>query len=314
METKNLEIEYRKNAPFHAQLCRIERMAPHYHATSEEIIFCLEGQVNYVAGAQKGVLSEGQVFSIDFEDIHYLYSDVPNTVLIFHLDLTGLDRPWEELQYFVFACESTHCFPYQQSSLNKVKDLILALSLEYLTGCPHLEEDRNTANVLLELLIKIFNYYNYFNPVDYMDEAQRERFNTILRYCMENYNKKITLSVLAESVHVSKTYLSQYIRNTSYFNFSYMLKAIRFYKAEFLLLTTQMSNSEISFACGFSDPKYLYAAFESLLGCSPYMHRMNYRAYMSLQESCETLSAEEAADQVRRRIIDWHIDKYILYL
>ena len=312
MDIKHIEIDYREGIPFHAEICEIERIAPHYHNTSLEILFCLKGEVNYVAGAQKGVISGGQVFSIDFEDIHYLYSDVPNMVLIFHLDLTGMYRPWEELKYIVFACESTHCFPHQYDPMNKVKDLMLALSLESLTGCFHPEESRDAANTLLDYLIRYFNYYNYHNPDGHMNENLMERFYNILRYCFENYKKKITVSDLAESVHISKTYLSQYIKSTSYFSFTFMLKAIRCYKAEYLLLTTHMSNSEIAYACGFSDPKYLYSAFESIWGCSPHTHRKNYRAYMSLTESYQTLSAEDAANQVRKHIIDWHIEKYIL--
>ena len=312
MDIKHVEIRYHEKAPFHAEICRIEKMAPHYHDTSLELLFCLEGEVNYVAGAQRGVITEGQVFSIDFEVIHYLYSDVPNTVLIFHLDLTGMNRPWEELQYFLLACESTHCYPYQISSMNKVKDLMLALSLEYFTGCSHPEESRATANALLELLIRHFNYYNYYNPDDYMDEELQERFYHILRYCFDHYTKKITLSDLAEAVHISKNYLSQYIRNTSFVSFTFMLKVLRCYKAERLLLTTRMSNAEIAFACGFSDSKYLYSAFESIWGYSPYSHRKSYRAYMRQQESSQKLSTEEAAAQVRNQIIDWHMNKNML--
>ena len=312
MDIKHIEIEYNKKAPFHAEICSIERMAPHYHNTSLEILFCLEGSVSFVAGTQKETISEGQVFSIDREVIHYLYSDVPNKVLIFHLDLTGMSRPWEELCYIMFTCESEHCFSYQLDPLKKVKDLILALSLEFFNGCVHPEESSIAADTLVELLLRYFNYYNYYNPDDYIDKALWQRAYNILRYCFENYNRKITASDVAEFAHISRSYLSQYLRNTPFLSFSNILKYARCFRAEHLLLSTNMSNSEIAFACGFSDSKYLYSAFNQLWGCSPYTHRKNYRTYMNQQESYSALDAEDAADRVCRYIIDWHIDKFIL--
>lgn len=313
MEIKQEEIKYNNQVPFNAQICSIDRMAPHYHETSLELIFCLEGSINYVAGLQKGTVSSGQIFSIDCEDIHYLYSDVPNTVLIFHMDLTDMDKQWEDLHYIFFSCESAHCFPYQQASMNRVKDMILALSVEHFADNPHPEESRQTANELLELLIRYFNVYNYYNPDDYMNEVLRDRFYSILRYCFENYNKKITVAHLAEHTHINKNYLSQYIGNTSFGSFSSMLKNIRCYKAERLLLTTSMPNTEIAYACGFSDPKYMYSAFETWWGCSPHTHRKNYRKYMSQQESYEILDTDDSAIRVQNYIINWHLEKIILH-
>lgn len=311
MNIKHVEINYNQNTPFSAQICHIDKLAPHYHETSLEIVFCLKGSVNYVSGFHKGTICEGQVFSIDCEDIHYLYSDVPNTVLVLHLDLLNMNRPWDELQCIYFACNNTHYFPYQQPALTKVKDIVLALSFEYFTGCPHLEEDRLTANELLEILLRYFNFYNYHNPDDYMNEDLHDRFYSITRYCYDNYDKKITISQLAEHAHIHPNYLSQYIGKSSFISFTTMLKIVRCYKAERLLLTTDMPNSEIAYACGFSDPKYLYSAFSHWWECSPHAHRKNYRTYMNSEESYRILDTGAAADALSSYIIKWHIEKTV---
>lgn len=311
MNVKHIEINYKQNTPFSAQICHIDKIAPHYHETSLEIIFCLDGSVNYVSGFHKGTICGGQVFSIDCEDFHYLYSDVPNTVLILHLDLLNMDKPWEDLHYIYFACNNADYFSYQHTALNKVKDIVLALSFEYFTGCPHLEKDMQAVNDLLDTLIRYFNFYNYHTPDDYMNEDLRDRFYSIIRYCSENYNRKITVSELAEHTHIHPNYLSQYIGKTSFMSFTTMLKIVRCYKAEHLLLTTDMSNSEIAYACGFSDPKYLYSAFSRWWGCSPHTHRKNFRNQMHLKESYSILDADASANILTSYIIKWHIDKII---
>lgn len=312
MEIKYDRITYTKDMPCSAEICSIGRLSPHYHETSLEFVYCLEGSVNFVAGFQSGTLHKGEICSIDCEDIHYLYSDVPNTALIFHTDLSDMDIPWEKLRYIFFACESFHCFPYQQAAMREVKDIILALSMEHFTKTSDFGKCRSAVSRLMHLMIRYFNFYNYENTDDYINEELHERFYRIIQYCFENYSHKISLSQVAEHTHVNKNYLSQYIRRTPFRSFSNMLKDIRCYKAERLLLTTDMSNTEISYTCGFSDPKYLYSAFEQWWGCSPRTHRCRYHKYMSQDAVVTVYDASDSADCLRSFIIDWHIDKTLM--
>lgn len=296
-------ISYETNSPYSIQLLNISHMNPHFHRKELELVYCLEGHVDLVAGHQKVRIHAGEIFSIDYRDIHYIYSTKRNVTLIFHLDLTRLDIPFETLSNIFFSCESNHCYPYQIPAMNRVKDILLTLAYGSIPASETLP------NKLLSTLLDYFNWFNYENQTSQMNLELHERFYRVLNYCYNNYNKKITISQLAESEHITKNYFSQFINKTVFRSFSSMIKYIRCYEAEQLLLNTEMSIADISYACGFSDSKYLYAAFRQWWGTTPAEHRLNYASYMKEPESIEPIEQSDAQLFLREYITEWHIEK-----
>ncbi len=276
------EIEYIEGIPVEASLCRVDRSLPHSHPHDLEIVYCLRGAVHLVASDQRATLLPGQLHSIDYRDIHYLYADAENEdnlVLIFHLDLRHIPYEWEQIRYVFFACESNHCYAYQQDAMNAVKDMILSFSYGYLTKDYAPERYAGPVEFFSFYLLQYFNWFNYNNQDEYMNEELYERFHRVLAYCIDHYDEKISISQLAAKEHISKNYFSQFISHTVFKSFSTMIKYIRCYEAEYLLLTTDKPNAEIAYECGFSDPKYFYSAFRQLWGRTPSEHRSSYRKY-----------------------------------
>ncbi|MBQ6370336.1 MAG: helix-turn-helix transcriptional regulator [Firmicutes bacterium] len=329
------KIEYADGIPVEASLCRIDRSLPHCHPGDLEIVCCIEGELHLVASDQVATLLPGQIHSIDYRDIHYLQADGDNLALIFHLDLQNIPYDWEQIKYVFFACESNHCFAYQRDAMEAVKDMILSFSYGYLTGAYSPDMYAGPVEFFSFYLLQYFNWFNYENQDEYMNEDLYERFHRVLAYCMEHYNEKISISQLARAEHISKNYFSQFIAGTVFKNFSTMIKYIRCYEAEHLLLTTDKPNAEIAYECGFSDPKYFYAAFKQLWGCTPSEHRIKYETYykdclvhyqerqaakagQSPDEDMFTdddipgqkkVKNEIAADLVRKIMADWHLKK-----
>ena len=167
---------------------------------------------------------------------------------------------------------------------------------------------------LMDVLLQYFNWFNYENQDDYMNVELYERFHRVLAYCVDNYNQKITVSQLAAMENINRNYFSQFIGKTIFSSFSNMVNYIRCWHAEDLLLTTDMPNAEISYACGFSDPKYFYAAFKDLWGCTPSEHRQQYEEYYQecLRDPVNkkhetTLDDAGAASILKDFIIQWHL-------
>ena len=293
---------------FDARILRITRTEPHFHNSDLELIFCLDGEVTLTAGHQHVTLQAGDLFSVDYMDIHYLQSDGDNLVLIFHIDLMRTPVPWERLQYQFLACETVHCSPYQREAMRRVKDLIFALSVVCLTKdfSPAFDAP---AESLIRTLIIDFNQLRYETPAEISNNVNIERFERILAYCCENYNRKITVAGLAEAEHIDANYFSRFIRNTIFISFDSMLKFIRCYEAEHLLLTTDLSNTEISYRCGFSNPRYFYSAFDAWWGCTPNEHRERYRAYMEQPYVMTAIDPAEALPLLRDFITRWHVEK-----
>ena len=266
MKLKEYKLKYKNNLPFQAELSKVTNLVPHRHDKELELVYCLEGTVNLEAADQKETLHAGQLHSIDFADIHCLWSDDDNTTLIFHLDLTLMPN-WEYLENIFFACEDQHLYPYQRPAMAAVKDIVLSLSYAYFTDDLNESErfDKPLAE-LIDVLLTYFNWFNYENQDDYMNVELYERFHRVLTYCINNYENKITVSQLASQENINRNYFSQFIGKTIFSSFSNMVNYIRCWHAEELLLTTDLPNAEISYACGFSDPKYFYEAFKDIWG------------------------------------------------
>lgn len=315
MKVHEYRIDYKSSLPFQAELTRVSNIIPHRHKSELELVYCLEGTVNLEAADQNATLHAGQLHSIDFADIHCLWSDDDNVTLIFHLDLERMSN-WKYLRHIFFACESLHLYPYQEQAMQQVKDTVLALSYEYLSGdLTPTERFEAPLQRLIDILLQYFNWFNYENQDDYMNIELYERFHRVLSYCIENYKDKITVSQLAQQENINRNYFSQFIGKTVFSSFSNMVNYIRCWHAEDLLLTTDLPNSEISYECGFSDPKYFYAAFKDLWGCTPSEHREQYESYYreciddSNKKNEATIYDRRAAVILRDYIVKWHLNK-----
>ncbi|MDO4518419.1 MAG: cupin domain-containing protein, partial [Bacillota bacterium] len=153
-------IDKKHDIPFDCSLCNIKKELPHKHESELELIYCLKGSVRLIAADQDFTICAGEIHSIDFGDIHYLSSTEDNTTLVFHIDLS-FHPEWNIIRHVFFACESLHCYPYQESAMREVKDIILSLSYKYFS-----ESSLDKVHYypllchLVDILFKYFNWYN----------------------------------------------------------------------------------------------------------------------------------------------------------
>lgn len=309
-------VPYGKNDPIHIELTRIRLCRPHFHSSSLEIIYCLEGSLRVHAGYQAPSIHAGEVYSIDCRDIHCLESEEDNLVLIMHLNLSYENRdplrpgPAEPdsqiLQYIYFACESISCQPYQIRPLQWLQEQMLAMACD-LAGGTRLLDHKKQYSRILQTLLRFFNFYTYLNHEYYINPDLYDRFYRILIYCHKNYSSKITLANLAEEEHISRNYVSQFLRRSTFTGFNSMLQYIRSYESEILLLTTDMPVAEVGYSCGFSDPKYYYAAFRRFWECTPTQHRRRMRNFLRREEQAEFLPLPESYSLLQQAAVRWLI-------
>jgi len=75
----------------------------------------------------------------------------------------------------------------------------------------------------------------------------------LMTYLLNSYTNDITLEHLAKELNYSKWYLSKVIANTFHCNFRSLINSYRIGMAQNLLLSSQMTVSEIAFECGFKN-------------------------------------------------------------
>ena len=310
---KPLVINYRSGFNYEAELCRVKHTIPHLHQYDIEIVYCLEGELTLVAGDTVTDLCSGGFFVIDFDESHFMKSENEALVLLFHIDLRRTFMDWDKLKLRMFLCNPAHCFSYQRAPMNALVDLTLALSAAHFSNEISAYKAEKPVDNIIEILTDYFDWFNYDNPDGYVNPELRERFYRSLEYCINNYTKKISASDLAVREHINPNYFSQFLATTVFNSFSYMVKYVRCFYAEHLLLQTDMPNYEIAYSVGFSDPKYFYPAFEYWWHRSPKEHRRLYQNQFSLCEKepsgVNIISGRAAAATVEKYISRWHLIK-----
>ncbi|MBP3372696.1 MAG: helix-turn-helix domain-containing protein [Clostridia bacterium] len=109
-----------------------------------------------------------------------------------------------------------------------------------------------------------------------LDENQVEsnvkrnlRMQKINEYIEQNYDRKLLLEEIAESQGLSLHYMSHFFKDNWGMSFQKYLQYFRCEKARELIVSTDMSITDISFVCGFSDSKYLRQGFRELYQLDP---------------------------------------------
>ncbi|GGG03598.1 AraC family transcriptional regulator [Paenibacillus abyssi] len=95
----------------------------------------------------------------------------------------------------------------------------------------------------------------------------------VIRYMHVHYRDALTLSGLAETFHFNETYLSEQIKRHAGVNFIDLLHEIRLRHACSLLVSTEMTVSDIAYEIGYGSSNTLYKAFQKYKGVTPGSYR-----------------------------------------
>ena len=104
------------------------------------------------------------------------------------------------------------------------------------------------------------------------DKNMDERMNEILNFIQENYTS-VTLEDLSEHFHLSKPYMSKYIKEKSGETFGDIVKNIRMKKAKTLLKNTSMTVENVSRTLGYDNVEHFSRSFKKVFNMTPMQFR-----------------------------------------
>lgn len=111
------------------------------------------------------------------------------------------------------------------------------------------------------------------NQLDSIKNITKDyRMNEILNFIQENYTS-ITLEDLSENFHLSKPYLSKYIKEKSGETFGDIVKNIRMKKAQALLRNTSMTVETVSKSLGYDNVEHFSRSFKKVFQMTPMQYR-----------------------------------------
>ncbi len=100
-----------------------------------------------------------------------------------------------------------------------------------------------------------------------------KRLQTIISYLNENYMHNITLDDIAAHIYISRSECSRFFRQATGQTLFGYLTQLRISRSCELLMSTDMSVSDIAYACGFSSQSYFSQRFRHIKGVSPEQFR-----------------------------------------
>ena len=235
------------------------------------IIYVLEGEVELTWVAGKQNLSKGEIEIINIlEPIAISSISADNIVLFYEIDMEFAKRYADEIDAITYNCNGTNFF----QSADKLKE-----QFNIKEKLIHLYEIYTAHNLQYklpsEVMSLMFLINDEFNDIRNLLEAnsnsdiQVQRFLRINRYLIDNTERKIHLSDIAQNEYLSPHYISKEFRRLFEKNFQTILDYYRMKNALRLLIITDDSVSKIAEKCGFSAMRYFNEKFKSFMGCTP---------------------------------------------
>ncbi|MDO4274380.1 MAG: AraC family transcriptional regulator [Eubacteriales bacterium] len=114
-------------------------------------------------------------------------------------------------------------------------------------------------------------------PVTLNDKANYDRIRAILQYIEKNYKYRITLTDIAEEIHLCKSECSRLFKRYMKVSlFEYILE-YRIQKSLPYLTDGSYTITEAAGKAGFNDPNYFTKVFIKIKGCSPSQYKKTLR-------------------------------------
>lgn len=297
-----------KDGPLYVQLCEIVHSKVHSHDNALELLVCLKGSFSIYCNHEKITLSESEIYTIDKNDMHCIWSDVSNAVLIIHIDLSESSIYNKKLMNSYIACEDLSCHPFQITKLNEVKSILLSFAYKkYFSDMPS-SKAYAVADRITDILTENFDWYSYMDQYLSTDKEIHERIIYVVNYCAVHYTEKLTISILAKALHMNENYFSQFFRHSPYGSFSQLVGFIRCVHATRFLLCSELSIVSIAQVCGFSDVKYMYKSFTYWWKMTPNEYRKWFSEYVKVPPEVRVITDSEAKELITTRGIQMLTD------
>lgn len=274
-------------------LSRYERGAFNWHWHPEiEITLILEGRISYQVNDQTYLLSSGDGLfcnanalhaghMIDGEDCYYL-STTFHPRIIYGFEGSVLQRKYvnpivtnPSIGSLVLR-EETGWQKEVLKNLHQIYQLYLESSVSF---------EMKVSQLLGTVWLSIYDHLDIkrIQSTQSTDSVRDiERLRAILSYIQEHYSDKITLSDIADEIHLCKSECCRFFKKYMDVSLFDYLMYYRIEKSLPLLARDSLSITEIAQRSGFSSPGYFARVFRQQINCSPSAYRRNSKGEKSI--------------------------------
>lgn len=284
MNTNETEEKRRHSSalvPFSYYKCRMPEyfasVPLHWHAELEMNVV-RRGRMDCIFGDKNLTAAEGDIVIIAPNVLHAIYphgdGDQEYDTIVFSTDMLGAsanDRSAAEcvLPLANGGFTAVHITPSHTyyNELMITADNIISCAAG---NAAHLDM------LMKSELLRLFWLLENVGDIDCRSRAETGNNSFIreaLEFITENYGENITVDMLSETVHLSKSYFMNRFRQAAGVGAIEYVTQYRIRMVCAQLLKTDKTVSEISFECGFRNLSNFNRQFKRLVGCTPNEYR-----------------------------------------
>jgi len=268
-------IKHTSDLPFNISIIPIKSEEYHYHKEIE-LIFILKGSVSYFVKGQKYKLSEHDLFWVNSLDMHSVFSESEESILLtLHLDQIFFDTYYENFSNFYYKYNDSindrnnHLYDSISSNLAKLMLCIIKLESDY---------KLKAINCVIEIILILLNNFKEENIQKLNSSLYKQtRLSDILKFIEKNYSSDLTLTSLSNEMHISPQYISKFFKDNLEIGFVDYINKLRITKSLHELLESNKSILDIAIEYGFNDHKAYNRAFRKEFDMTATEYKKEYK-------------------------------------
>lgn len=284
LPTLMLDDDYFDNAvKRNVYLLKHNRYTPEFEHTHVffEIVYVLTGSCKHTFLHETQTMKQGDLFLISPTVSHSIFVDDDSIIInilirrstiedIFFNTLRDNSIVADFFLGSIYMRNYSSFLIFHTDNDMEIRNYVLEMYLEMMEGNEF--SDRIISSMLMIFFIKLVRKYKKTAQLPFSRNKSMEQASNLLHIIHNNY-ATITLAELAGILNYSIPHCSKYIKLSTGYTFSQLLKKVRFQKAESFLLNTRMSIQKISELVGYENQENFIRAFKQEYKLSPTQFR-----------------------------------------
>lgn len=153
------------------------------------------------------------------------------------------------------------------SNTDEIRDIFISLGKYYNTGVS--EDNLMLQSLVMKLVYSLSQYAPLRNISHTAKKNNSKVIENTLEYISQNLAISLSLEILAERANFSPIYFHKLFKASTGKTLHEYIEEERIKKSVELLLSTDMTLTEIAYECGFSSQSYFSYAFKRKMGIPP---------------------------------------------
>ena len=295
-------------SPYIFSLERIKYKNPFYHQNSLEILFVIKGTVEIEIEDEQHTLNEGDFILINAGFVHTIKNKDYALVTSFYINLNHFEKKIPSIRGYSFYCHYLEGDESEANVYHMIRNFLIRLMIVEELKIPQIREIGNEiCEIIMDILINHVVDGKYLKrKISAMKAADINRIFSISKYIITHYKDEgFSLAQVAANENLSLTRLSHFWKEMVGISLMDSVNLNRYHESKRMLMSTDLSISEIANICGYSDEKYLYKVFKDRHSMTPNEFRKNHKKIHEKPEFYESINVQEIHD-----LIDEYQKKY----